>query len=63
MRIAIGADHAGYRLKELIRKHLEDRGHSINDFGAHSLDRIDDYPDYAFPAAKSAKSLALVAAS
>ena len=53
MRIAIGADHAGYRLKELIREHLENTGHDVNDFGAHSLDKKDDYPDFAFPVAKS----------
>jgi len=53
MKIAIAADHGGYKLKELLKKHLKDRGIEVKDFGAHSLDKADDYPDFAFPAAKS----------
>ncbi|HYG21403.1 MAG TPA: ribose 5-phosphate isomerase B [Verrucomicrobiae bacterium] len=44
--VAIGADHAGFDLKEAVRKHLEQRGLSVADFGTHSKDST-DYPDYA----------------
>jgi ribose 5-phosphate isomerase B len=46
MRIAIGADHAGYGLKEEIRKALSDLGLSVEDVGTHSSDSV-DYPDFA----------------
>lgn len=45
MKIAIGADHAGYQLKEQLRAALEAKGHEVADFGAHSSDST-DYPDY-----------------
>ena len=44
---AIGADHGGYELKELLKKHLEGEGVSLVDFGTHSTAST-DYPDYAF---------------
>ena len=53
MKIAVGADHGGYKLKELIKKHLQNKGIEIRDYGAYSLNKSDDYPDFAFPAAKS----------
>jgi ribose 5-phosphate isomerase B len=43
MRIAIGADHAGYALKEHIAGVLKQLGHEIDDRGTHGLDPI-DYP-------------------
>ena len=46
MRIAIGADHAGFALKERLRQRLAAEGHDIVDFGAASSDSC-DYPDYA----------------
>ena len=46
MKIALGADHAGFELKEKIRQHLTDRGISVDDAGAHSSQPV-DYPDYA----------------
>lgn len=46
MKIALGADHAGFLLKEFLRGELEKAGHEIVDFGAHSPDST-DYPDYA----------------
>ncbi|MDE2314074.1 MAG: ribose 5-phosphate isomerase B [Elusimicrobia bacterium] len=46
MRIAIGADHAGYRLKTLVGDLLRSAGHRVVDFGTHS-ERPADYPDYA----------------
>lgn len=46
MRIAIGADHAGFILKEHLRAWLAEAGHELRDFGAHSAESV-DYPDYA----------------
>ncbi len=47
MRIAIGADHAGFELKESAREFLRQLGHEVLDLGAHSSTIPDDYPDYA----------------
>ena len=47
MRIAIGADHAGYELKAPLAELLEGLGHEVTDVGAHSVDPSDDYPDFA----------------
>ncbi|MEY2466172.1 MAG: glycine hydroxymethyltransferase [Verrucomicrobiota bacterium] len=44
--IAIGADHAGFELKEMLKKYLEQTGLSIADFGTRSKEST-DYPDYA----------------
>jgi ribose 5-phosphate isomerase B len=46
MRIALGADHAGYELKDKIRDHLRSRGIDVRDQGTNSGDSV-DYPDYA----------------
>jgi ribose 5-phosphate isomerase B len=46
MRIAIGADHAGFQLKALIIEHLSRAGHKLLDLGTHSTEPV-DYPDYA----------------
>lgn len=46
MRIAIGADHAGFPLKEGIKKFLAELGHEVEDLGTHSTEPV-DYPDYA----------------
>ena len=53
MNIALAADHGGFELKEELKQYLEDKGHAVEDFGAHDLDLDDDYPDFAFPAAES----------
>lgn len=45
--IHIGADHAGYKLKEHLRDYLQKKGYHVHDCGAHKLDKKDDYPDYA----------------
>jgi len=52
MRIALGADHAGYKIKEMIKKHLLKSGHRIEDFGTGSTESV-DYPDFAFKVAES----------
>jgi len=46
MKIAIGADHAGFSLKEELRAALEAKGHEVVDFGTRSAQST-DYPDYA----------------
>ena len=49
--IAIGADHAGFEYKEVIKKMLAAEGWAIDDKGTYSLDSV-DYPDFAHPVAK-----------
>jgi ribose 5-phosphate isomerase B len=51
MKIAIAADHAGFALKEQLRRRLADDGHEVIDFGTNSADSC-DYPDYAQPVAR-----------
>ena len=46
MKIAIASDHAGFSLKEDVKKHLQEFGHEYKDFGTYSEDSV-DYPDYA----------------
>lgn len=52
MTIHIGADHAGFELKEKLIIHLKALGHSVVDHGTHSAEST-DYPDYAHPTASS----------
>jgi ribose 5-phosphate isomerase B len=44
-RIAIGSDHAGFPVKEIIRKYLEGAGYAVSDLGTSSEESV-DYPDY-----------------
>ena len=46
MRVAIGADHAGFELKEIIKQTLDELRVGYRDFGADSDESV-DYPDYA----------------
>jgi len=46
MKLAIGADHGGYSLKEILKKHLVEAGHEVLDLGTHDTDSC-NYPDYA----------------
>jgi ribose 5-phosphate isomerase B len=50
IRIAIAADHAGYYLKEKLKKYLISEKYEIKDFGSHTDEAV-DYPDYAHPLA------------
>ena len=53
MKVAVGADHAGFDLKTQIVPWLESSGHEVVDVGAHILDPADDYPDFAAAVARS----------
>ena len=46
MIIAIGSDHAGFSLKEMLKKHLEEKGYQVNDKGTHDTNSC-HYPVYA----------------
>ncbi|MSO23963.1 MAG: ribose 5-phosphate isomerase B [Acidobacteria bacterium] len=46
MRIAVGADHAGYSLKVDVVRFLEEQGHEVMDLGTQSSDPV-DFPEYA----------------
>jgi len=52
LRIALGSDHAGYRLKEYIESLLREAGHEVVDMGTHSEESV-DYPLYAFRVAEA----------
>ena len=53
--IAIGADHGGYKLKEEVKRYLEEKGIEVKDFGTYSEERA-DYPDIAKEVSKSVQS-------
>ena len=56
MRVAIGADHAGFNLRESVISTIEAAGHQVIDLGAHCYDAEDDYPDRAAPVAEAVMS-------
>lgn len=47
MRIALGSDHGGYRLKQVIKAYLKERDLDHEDFGTYDAASV-DYPDYAY---------------
>jgi ribose 5-phosphate isomerase B len=47
MKLVIGADHAGYDMKQGMVEHLKQLGHDVVDVGTHVRGKPDDYPDYA----------------
>lgn len=53
MQIFLGTDHAGFASKESIRNRLLEQGHQAQDFGAHSFEPGDDYPDFVIPVARA----------
>ena len=53
--IALACDHGAYALKETIKKHLQDKGYAVKDFGTYSEDSC-DYPDFGAPAARAVAS-------
>ncbi len=52
MKIAIGADHAGFLMKEKMKSYLETKGIEVKDSGCFSEERA-DYPDFAHPVANA----------
>ena len=44
--IAVGSDHAGFELKQIVMAHLKERGEEFKDYGTYTKDSC-DYPDYA----------------
>jgi len=51
MRVALGTDHAGFELKERLKRELLALGHQVVDLGTHSTEPV-DYPDFCFPVAE-----------
>lgn len=50
MKIALGSDHGGFALKEIVKAHLLAKGYEVEDFGAYSTESV-DYPTFALKAA------------
>ncbi len=50
--IYLGADHAGFHLKEELKKYLEELGYEYEDLGNKEFDPLDDYPDFALKVAE-----------
>src|SRR5690348_14888661 len=44
--VALGSDHAGYELKEYLKRFLDELGYTVEDLGTHSTESV-DYPDFA----------------
>lgn len=55
MRIAVGSDHAGFPLKEIVRKFLAELKHDVKDVGTYNTDPV-DYPDFAEKVAQAVLS-------
>lgn len=55
MKIALGADHGGYEMKEDLKRVLTDLGHDYQDFGTNSTEAV-DYPDFAHLVARAVAS-------
>jgi ribose 5-phosphate isomerase B len=56
MKLGIAADHGGFSLKEEVKEWLNETGHEVKDYGAHNLDKFDDYPDFVIPLAEAVAS-------
>jgi ribose 5-phosphate isomerase B len=54
-KIAIGADHAGFEYKELLKKWLDQKGYVTKDFGTYTSESA-DYPDFAHPVASAVEN-------
>ena len=51
MNIHIASDHAGFEMKEILKKYLIETEHTVTDHGAFTYDALDDYPDFIIPCA------------
>lgn len=56
MRIAIGSDHRGIKIKESLKRHLEKKGYPVKDFGTYNDNESVDYPDFASQVASKVSS-------
>ena len=54
MKLFFAADHAGFKLKERLKKYAIALGYETIDAGAFELDHDDDYPDFVVPAVRAA---------
>lgn len=54
MKVAIGSDHHGYEMKNLVKQYLKQRNVEVVDYGCHSCEET-DYPDVAFAVANDIK--------
>jgi len=52
MKIFLATDHAGFDLKEKVKAFLKDKGYDVEDCGAYTFNRDDDYPDFISKAAQ-----------
>lgn len=52
MKIVLASDHGGYDLKEVIKKHLTEKGYDVLDLGTNSEESV-DYPDYGYAAGET----------
>lgn len=52
MKIFLGADHNGFKLKQEIKKYLKEGGYDFEDLGSFIFDKTDDYPDFALRVAE-----------
>ncbi|MBN2057726.1 MAG: ribose 5-phosphate isomerase B [Candidatus Saganbacteria bacterium] len=50
MKVAIGSDHAGFKLKQQVKEMLQKKGFQVRDYGTDSEVSV-DYPDYVYPVA------------
>lgn len=55
MKVVVGSDHGGFELKEVLKKHLEDKGIDVTDVGAYDTNSV-DYPDIAVSACEEVTS-------
>jgi len=54
-KVAMGSDHAGFELKEIIKEYLTDKEYQIEDKGCFSLESV-DYPDFVHPTAEAVEN-------
>ncbi len=55
MKVALGADHGGFRLKEELKGFIVSLGYDVDDVGSYCADAV-DYPDYALPVCQKVAS-------
>ncbi len=53
MKIFLASDHAGFELKEKVKEFLKSEGYEVEDMGANTFDKDDDYPDFISKAAEA----------